>query len=85
MPYEYKIVRSPINTIADDEFEAWLNKLGAKNWRLIRIGLADIHKFNLNKVSIFERKIEINQKLRDMQIKANPEKEILNGEKGSVE
>ena len=72
MQYEYKIdyykfIKDGLDeNIPDVDLCDWLNKQGQKGWRLIHSGYSS---------AIFERKIEINQKLRKLQLESSENKE----------
>ena len=71
MPYEY-IVQQVI--IPNEDFLAgalpeWLNTLGAHNWRVVQLKDGPVKdEDSIMFMGVFERKIEVNQKLRDMQL-----------------
>jgi hypothetical protein len=62
MSYEYQILGHSINTMGKENLQGWLNALGVVGWRLVFF-----HPDEDTPV-IFERKIEANQKLRDIQL-----------------
>lgn len=81
MPYEYKIDRIGGNTSADEEMEKHFNQWGAQNWRIVRVGFELVAEYELNHATIYEREIEANQKLRDIQLG----KEITNDDREKTE
>ena len=62
MPYEYEVHGHSATTMGKQNLEKWLCQMGAKNWRLVGFDPS------IDSPIIFERKIEANQKLRDMQL-----------------
>jgi len=71
MPYEY-IVQQII--IANEDFldgalPEWLNTLGADDWRVVQLKDGPVKgEDSIMFMGVFERKIEINQKLRKIQL-----------------
>lgn len=62
MPYEYEVKAHTVRTIGHQSLQEWLNEMGATGWRLVAF-----HS-DTGAPIIFERKIEVNQKLRDVQL-----------------
>ena len=83
MPYEYKIDRIGGNNSADDKMEKHFNQWGAQNWRIVRVGFELVAEWELNHVTIYERKIEINRKMRDKQL--GKENDDNDGKKSETE
>lgn len=62
MPYEYDVRAHTVKTMGHQSLQEWLNEMGATGWRLV-----SFHS-EIDTPIIFERKIEANQKLRDIQL-----------------
>lgn len=84
MPYEYQVFyrefeEDPLAPKGDLKIEYdtlldWLNELGAQDWRLVKL----LPEWCGHVSGIFERKIEVNPKLRDIQLGIEPETEKEN-------
>jgi len=61
MPYEYEVHQHSINTMGQN-LKEWLDKMGQNNWRLVS------YHPDIGAPIIFEREIEVNQKLRKIQL-----------------
>jgi len=69
MPYEYEIHGHSAMTMNLADLKEWLDAMGAKGWRLVTF-----HP-DIDTSIIFERKIEINETLRNAQLGIQPEPE----------
>ena len=71
MPYEY-IMQQVI--IPNEDFKHgamidWLNTLGAQDWRVVQLKDGPVEgEDSIIFMGVFERKIEVNQKLRNQQL-----------------
>ena len=86
MPYEYIVQQVIIPNVdfLDGALPEWLNTLGADDWRVVQLKDGPVEgEDSIMFMGVFERKIEVNQKLRDKQLG----KEIANddGKKAETE
>jgi hypothetical protein len=71
MSYEYIVqqVIIPTEDFLGGALPEWLNTLGADNWRVVQLKDGPVKgEDSIMFMGVFERKIETNQKLRNMQL-----------------
>jgi len=74
MPYEYMVQQV---IIMNEDFLAgalpeWLNTLGADNWRVVQLKDGPVKgEDSIMFMGVFEREIEVNQKLRQAQLEGD--------------